>query len=103
MSVTWRDSLSIGIFAGLVIGKPLGIFLFSALGVLTRICVLRNDFRWKELLVDGFLGGAGFTDVNIYYPFSHLMMFSLLTPPKLLFCFPHYWPGRLDSSGLKLF
>ncbi len=61
----WMSGLarlnSIGIFAGLVIGKPLGIFLFSALGVLTRICVLPNDFRWKELMGVGFLGGIGFT------------------------------------------
>ena len=52
---------SLGVIAGLVLGKPLGIFLFSLFGVFLGICVLPSDLRWRNLLGAGFLGGIGFT------------------------------------------
>ena len=52
---------SLGIIAGLVIGKPLGIFLFSYLGVRLRLGILPADLKWKNILGAGFLGGIGFT------------------------------------------
>ena len=61
----WTSSLlhenSIGIISGLVIGKPLGIWLFSFLGTALGLCVLPNDLKWKNILGAGFLGGIGFT------------------------------------------
>lgn len=55
------SSNSLGIFSGLVIGKPLGIFLFSATASAAGICSLPKEMRWKDLLGAGFLGGIGFT------------------------------------------
>lgn len=52
---------SIGIFAGLVFGKPLGIFLFSLIAVRIGLCTLPVDIRWKDVIGVGFLGGIGFT------------------------------------------
>lgn len=61
----WHEGLNhpntIGIIAGLVIGKPLGIWLFSFLGVSLGICVLPKDLKWKTLIGAGMLGGIGFT------------------------------------------
>lgn len=61
----WQDGLgqasSLGIIAGLVIGKPLGIWLFSFVGVGLGLCTLPNDLKWKNILGAGFLGGIGFT------------------------------------------
>ncbi len=61
----WASGLmhenSIGILLGLVIGKPLGIWLFSFLGTALGLCVLPNDLKWKNILGAGFLGGIGFT------------------------------------------
>ncbi len=61
----WNSGLgqsnSLGIFAGLVIGKPLGIGLFSFLGVGLGLCSLPSDLKWKNLIGAGFLGGIGFT------------------------------------------
>lgn len=51
----------IGIFLGLVVGKPLGIWLFSFIGVGLGLCTLPNDLRWKNIIGAGFLGGIGFT------------------------------------------
>jgi NhaA family Na+:H+ antiporter len=47
--------------AGLVIGKPLGIWLFSFIGVGIGLCVLPTDLKWKNIIGAGFLGGIGFT------------------------------------------
>ena len=52
---------SIGIFVGLILGKPLGIFLFSFTSVALGICALPQDINWKHILGIGFLGGIGFT------------------------------------------
>lgn len=52
---------SIGIILGLVIGKPLGIVLFSLLGVSIGWCTLPSDLKWKNIVGAGFLGGIGFT------------------------------------------
>ncbi|HZL10873.1 MAG TPA: Na+/H+ antiporter NhaA [Prolixibacteraceae bacterium] len=61
----WYSSLgqshSLGIIAGLVVGKPLGIGLFSLLGVSLGFCVLPDDLKWKNIFAAGFLGGIGFT------------------------------------------
>ncbi len=54
-------SNSIGILIGLIFGKPLGIWLFSFIGVGLGLCTLPNDLKWKNILGAGFLGGIGFT------------------------------------------
>lgn len=54
-------SNSIGILAGLFLGKPLGIVLFSALAVKVGFSQLPSDVNWKHIIGVGFLGGIGFT------------------------------------------
>jgi len=62
---SWQSGLgqtnSLGIMLGLVIGKPLGIFLFSFIGAGLGLCVLPADLKWKNIIGAGFLGGIGFT------------------------------------------
>lgn len=61
----WHEGLihenSLGIILGLVLGKPLGIWLFSFLAVTLGICTLPKDLKWKNILGAGMLGGIGFT------------------------------------------
>ena len=52
---------SIGIILGLVIGKPLGIWLFSFVAAGLGLCSLPTDLKWKNIIGAGFLGGIGFT------------------------------------------
>jgi len=52
---------SLGIIEGLVIGKPLGIIIFSFAAVVLGLAVLPEDLKWKHILGVGFLGGIGFT------------------------------------------
>ena len=62
---SWQSGLghtnSLGIIVGLVIGKPLGIWLFSFIGVGLGLCILPTDLKWKDIIGAGFLGGIGFT------------------------------------------
>jgi NhaA family Na+:H+ antiporter len=50
-----------GIVLGLLLGKPLGIVLFSWLAVGLGISRLPDGLQWKHLIGGGLLGGIGFT------------------------------------------
>ncbi len=52
---------SLGVAGGLVLGKPIGIFLFAWLAVRFRLAVLPDGMTWTRLLGLGLLGGIGFT------------------------------------------
>ncbi len=55
------SSNSLGIFAGLFLGKPLGIFLLCFLAVRLKISRLPAYVSWRHIVGAGFLGGIGFT------------------------------------------
>lgn len=61
----WLAELSnangLGILLGLVVGKPFGIALASALAVALGICTLPSDMKWVHVVGAGLLGGIGFT------------------------------------------
>jgi NhaA family Na+:H+ antiporter len=53
--------ISLGIIAGLVLGKFLGISLFSRLMVWLKISTLPEGVSWKQIYGVAFLAGIGFT------------------------------------------
>jgi NhaA family Na+:H+ antiporter len=53
--------VSLGVFFGLVIGKPLGIVLASLISVKVKIASLSQSINLKKLIGAGILGGIGFT------------------------------------------
>jgi NhaA family Na+:H+ antiporter len=61
----WQQGLSsvnsLGIMAGLVLGKPVGIVLLSFLAIAIGLCQLPADLTWRHLIGAGFLAGIGFT------------------------------------------
>lgn len=57
----FSETYSIGIAFGLIVGKPLGIIIFSFAAILLRIAKLPGDMNWKGILGVGFLAGIGFT------------------------------------------
>ncbi len=65
IGVDWARELvsanSVGIAAGLAIGKPLGIGLASLVAVSLGICRLPLDLGWRHVIGAGLLGGIGFT------------------------------------------
>lgn len=52
---------SLGIIAGLTIGKPLGITCLCAIAIALGICKLPNDIKWSHIFGASILGGIGFT------------------------------------------
>lgn len=53
--------VSLGVICGLVIGKPIGIVLFSWLATRTRLAAMLDDIDWRQIVGVGMLGGIGFT------------------------------------------
>jgi Na+:H+ antiporter, NhaA family len=56
-----KTPIALGIAAGLILGKPLGIVLFSWASVRLRLCRLPEGISWRIMLGAGFLCGIGFT------------------------------------------
>lgn len=65
IGASWANELltanSLGILLGLVIGKPVGILVFSFTAVAIGMCRLPYDLAWRHVLGAGMLGGIGFT------------------------------------------
>lgn len=61
----WLQSVvsanSLGIAAGLILGKPLGVMLLCFIAVASGICRLPPDLNWRHVFGAGILGGIGFT------------------------------------------
>jgi len=53
--------VGIAVALGLIIGKPVGITLFSWLAVKLRFAVLPAGVNWGMLMATGMLAGIGFT------------------------------------------
>lgn len=59
-----QDSIppvAIGIFLGLFLGKPIGIFLFSLISVKLKFAELPSGTNWKQVFALGMIAGIGFT------------------------------------------
>jgi NhaA family Na+:H+ antiporter len=56
-----HQPLTLGIALGLLLGKPVGITLFSFLAVKTSIAALPAEVRWSHIVGAAMLGGIGFT------------------------------------------
>lgn len=65
LSGDWLQSLgssnSLGIQAGLLIGKPAGILFFTWLAIRSGLCRLPEELGWRQLTGLGVLAGIGFT------------------------------------------
>lgn len=59
-----QDSIppvAVGIFLGLSLGKPIGIFLFSLISVKLKFAELPSGTNWKQVFALGMIAGIGFT------------------------------------------
>jgi NhaA family Na+:H+ antiporter len=56
-----ESPVSQGVALGLLLGKPLGIFLLTWLAVRLRFCEMPSGATWGHILGVGMLGGIGFT------------------------------------------
>jgi NhaA family Na+:H+ antiporter len=56
-----ESPLSQGVFLGLVLGKPIGIFVFTWLAVRLKLCDKPTGASWPEVFGVGMIAGIGFT------------------------------------------
>ncbi len=82
----WMQGLSqagsLGIIIGLVIGKPVGILLFSIAGVGLGLCALPPDLKWRNIFGAGLLAGIGFT-MSIFITLLAFNAEALITSSKI--------------------
>lgn len=57
----FADPVVLGVFFGLLLGKPIGIMLLSFVTVKLKIASLPENVNWMHMLGAGILGGVGFT------------------------------------------
>jgi NhaA family Na+:H+ antiporter len=55
------STVSWGVAAGLIVGKPIGITLFAWLAVRTGLALLPATIAWRHVFGVAWLGGIGFT------------------------------------------
>jgi NhaA family Na+:H+ antiporter len=55
------NPVALGIIAGLVLGKPIGVTLFTWLSVRSGITTLPSGVTWRQIVGTGCLAGIGFT------------------------------------------
>ncbi len=102
---SWQSGLnqtnSLGIMTGLVIGKPLGIWLFSFIGVGLGLCALPTGLKWKNIIGAGFLGGIGFT-MSIFITLLAFDNADIVNNSKIAIIIASLIAGTIGFIVLKL-
>jgi NhaA family Na+:H+ antiporter len=97
----FTQNYSLGIFLGLILGKPIGIFLFTFLAVSIGLCKLPEDINWKYLIGVGFLGGIGFT-MSIFITLLAFEDLNVINNAKFIILISSLLAGSIGFLTLKL-
>lgn len=101
----WQTGLShtnsIGIFAGLLFGKPLGILLFGFITVSIGLCGLPEDLKWKQVFGVGLLAGIGFT-MSIFITLLAFDVSELINQSKIAILLASLVAGTLGYLWLRM-
>lgn len=90
----------LGIFFGLVLGKPIGILLFLWLGLKTKLARLPIELKWSYLLGMGLLAGIGFT-MSIFISALAFTQESHIITSKAIILFSSFVAGVCGFFILK--
>mgnify|MGYP003602154764 FL=1 len=93
--------LASGIFLGLVIGKPLGITLFTFIAVKLGLCELPTAVNFKRVFGVGILGGIGFT-MSIFVSMLAFKDPSYINEAKLMILVASLTAAILGFISLKI-
>jgi len=99
-SLSIREPSSLGILLGLIIGKPLGITIFSLIFVKMGLCALPRGVKWKELLGVGMLGGIGFT-MSIFFTILSFQNVIQINQSKLMILLGSLVSGIIGYTWLN--
>ena len=53
--------VALGVMLGLIVGKPVGIFMFTWIAIKSGIVTMPHGINWRQILGVAWLGGIGFT------------------------------------------
>jgi len=95
------QNYSVGIALGLIVGKPLGIFLLTFLAVSFGFCKLPSDLNWKAIIGVGFLGGVGFT-MSIFITLLAFDNENIINNAKFVILISSLIAGLIGFLSLKL-
>ena len=102
----WLQGLSsvnsLGILAGLVLGKPLGIALACIVAVAMGVCKLPDDLTWRHILGAGMLGGIGFTMSIFIANIAFADAAQVVNASKMAILFASITAAVLGFAGLRL-
>lgn len=103
----WTQELSSanssGILAGLVLGKPFGVTLFSFLAVTIGICRLPLDLNWRHIFGAGILGGIGFTMSIFITNLAFTGNAEIINASKMAILLASFTAGTIGIIWLRLF
>ncbi|MGB5012868.1 MAG: Na+/H+ antiporter NhaA, partial [Pyrinomonadaceae bacterium] len=100
---TLANPNEIGIMAGLVLGKPLGITLLCFIVVTLGVCRLPLDLNWKHVFGAGLLGGIGFTMSIFITNLAFAGNAIEITGSKMAILLASLTAGTIGFIWLKLF
>lgn len=95
-----KSSASQGIIVGLVIGKTLGIFLFSWFAIKIGVAEKPTGVNWNQLFGVGILGGIGFT-MSIFVTLLAFDPPTLINNGKLAILIASLTAGLIGFSWLR--
>lgn len=82
-SESFSANIFLGVFLGLLIGKPLGMITFSYIYSKTKFFNLPTNVNWLQLIGIGFLAGIGFTMSNFIASLAFQATDNLLDTAKI--------------------
>ncbi|PYD84769.1 Na(+)/H(+) antiporter NhaA, partial [Pseudomonas syringae pv. pisi] len=86
---------------GLIVGKPIGILLFSFAAVSLGICRLPLDLAWRHVLGAGLLGGIGFTMSIFITNLAYTGEAGVITSSKMAILLASLTAGLVGFAWLK--
>lgn len=95
------EQVSLGIILGLVVGKPLGIFLFTWLSIRLKLAEKPKGTTWSQLFGVGILGGIGFT-MSIFVTILAFNDAEVITNSKIAILISSLLAGLIGFIWLKL-
>lgn len=97
----FQEQYSLGILLGLLIGKPLGIFVFTFAAVTLGFCKLPKEINLKSVIGVGFLGGIGFT-MSIFITLLAFNDFTIINNSKITILVASLLSGIIGFFILKI-
>ncbi len=93
---------SVGIAAGLILGKPLGVTLLCVVAVTSGLCRLPLGLQWWHIVGAGMLGGIGFTMSIFMTNLAFAGNAEIISASKMAILLASLTAGAIGFLWLKL-